>query len=82
MTTPEQIESHRAETLATLSDEHPVWCALQGILIEARDSATQSATQSDLDAEPRAWQCCYLAAIIDLRDELRRLREQGQQADS
>lgn len=82
MTTPEQIEAHRAATLATLSDEHPVWCTVTGILADAKDNATIAATRSDLEAEERAWQCGYLAALIDTRDELRRLRDQGQQADS
>lgn len=79
MTTPEQIESHRAATLATLSDEHPVWCTILGILGEVKDNATTYATHSDSTAEHRAWQCGYLAAVIDLRDELCRLRSVGQQ---
>jgi hypothetical protein len=81
-TPPEIIEAHRAAGLAALSDGHPAWCAIAGILAEAALQATTHATQPDLAAEPRAWQCGYLAAVTDLGEELRRLRAMGQQADA
>jgi hypothetical protein len=77
----EQARAHRASTLATLSDEHPVWCTLMDVLTEAREAATLAAIQEDMADSQRAWQCGYLAAVTDVRDELKRLRGEGQQAD-
>lgn len=77
MNSPEAIRRHRATTLAALSDSHPVWCTLRDLLAEARDHATGAAVQSSMDPHERAYQCGYLASLIDLKEELERLRREG-----
>jgi hypothetical protein len=81
MTNETQRREHRASVLSTLADEHPVWCTLMDVLTEAREAALGAAIQEDIADAQRAWQCGYLAAVSDVRDEFRRLREEGQQAD-
>jgi hypothetical protein len=45
MTTPPAVvEAHRAAGLAGLSDGHPAWCAITGIIEEAKEQAITHAT--------------------------------------
>jgi hypothetical protein len=68
--------------LSGLSDAHPVWCTVNDIIGEAAEGATVAAVQAEMAAEERSYQCGYLAALRDLRDELHRLRTEGQQDSS
>jgi hypothetical protein len=68
---------HRAQTLGTLSDAHPVWCVLMELLAEDETAAAERLCQPSATDAVRHFQAGYLAHVRDLRDLLRGLREEG-----
>jgi hypothetical protein len=71
------IRRHRAEVLATLTDEHPVWVVLNDIIAEARDSSVGASCDPELKSRQRHYQCGYTACAQDIAAELRSLRTEG-----
>jgi hypothetical protein len=71
----QRIEDHREDVLGTLEDAHPVWVCIRDVLAESKDRSVETVTRESMTAEERAYAAGYLAAAVDVHEELNRLRK-------
>ena len=70
----EYQQQQRKAAFTSLSDGHPVWIALTGILKDHLDNAVEEVTTRDVQPlDMRSWHAGYLSHILDLRRELQEL---------